>query len=177
MRLRCPVCHAEAALEAWAEDEAARELMGLLSGLDATLGRALVAYLGLWRSASRALAWERALRLAREVLALEADALRLAEALSQTVEQLRLKREAGDVRPLKSHGYLKRVLDGLPQRGAAAQVLEVVRPAAARTGRAADARPSTPSATMDGLMRLEALKRQALGGADMDADGVAEAKP
>ena len=81
------MCHAEAALEAWAEDEAAREMMGLLSGLEATLGRALVAYLGLWRSPSRALAWERALRLAREVLALEPDAARLAAALSQTVEQ------------------------------------------------------------------------------------------
>jgi len=141
MRLRCPVCHAEAALEAWAEDDAAREMMAILSGLEATLGRALVAYLGLWRSPSRALSWERALRLAREVLALEADALRLAEALSQTVEQLRLKREAGDVRPLSSHGYLRRVLGGLPQRGAAAQVLEVAPrslPAAARRLTAAE---------------------------------------
>lgn len=114
MRLRCPVCHAEAALEAWAEDEAARELMALLSTLDATLGRALVAYLGLFRSGSRALSWERALRLAREALALDADPLRLGAALSQTVEQLRAKRDGGDIRPLSGHGYLKKVLAGTP---------------------------------------------------------------
>ncbi|MFN7001758.1 MAG: hypothetical protein ACK4ST_17300, partial [Elioraea tepidiphila] len=105
---------AEAALEAWAEDEAARELMALLSTLDATLGRALVAYLGLFRSGSRALSWERALRLAREALALDADPLRLGAALSQTVEQLRAKRDGGDIRPLSGHGYLKKVLAGTP---------------------------------------------------------------
>ncbi|GAB4209923.1 MAG: hypothetical protein Fur0019_17310 [Tibeticola sp.] len=114
MRLRCPVCHAEAALEAWAEDDAAREMMAILSTLDATLGRPLVAYLGLWRSASRALAWDRAVRIAREVLALEADAQRLAAALAQTVEQLRAKRDGGDIRPLSGHGYLKKVLEGTP---------------------------------------------------------------
>lgn len=165
MRLRCPVCHAEAALEAWAEDEAAREMMGLLSGLEATLGRALVAYLGLWRSPSRALAWERALRLAREVLALEQDAARLAAALSQTVEQLRSKREAGDGRALSSHGYLTRVLDGLPR---AAQALPALTPdardaAEATGGRRARATAAAPSATLGGLMALEDLKRRARG--------------
>ncbi len=128
MRLRCPVCHAEAALEAWAEDEAARELMALLSTLDATLGRPLVAYLGLFRSGSRALSWERALRLAREVMALESDPLRLAAALSQTVEQLRAKRDGGDIRPLSGHGYLKKVLEGTP---AAVEVLGRGEPARA----------------------------------------------
>lgn len=155
MRLRCPVCHAEAALEAWAEDEAARELMALLSALDATLGRPLVAYLGLFRSASRALAWERALRLAREVLALDADAQRLAAALSQTVEQLRIKRDAGDGRALSNHNYLKRVLEGVPPSCA----VEVAAPAARHAPRIERA----PSATVDGLMRLEALKRRARG--------------
>lgn len=162
MRLRCPVCHAEAALEAWAEDEAAREMMGLLSGLEATLGRALVAYLGLWRSPSRALAWERTLRLAREVLALEPDAARLAAALSQTVEQLRGKREAGDGRALSSHGYLKRVLDGLP-RAAQAMPAVVADAAEATGGRRARATAVAPSATLGGLMALEDLKRRARG--------------
>jgi hypothetical protein len=115
MRLRCPVCHAEAALEAWLEDDAAREMMGLLASLDASLGRPLVAYLGLFRSRTRALAWDRAVRLAREVLALDADTVRLAEALARTVEAMRQKREAGDIRPLENHNYLKRVLDGVPQ--------------------------------------------------------------
>lgn len=160
MRLRCPVCHAEAALEAWAEDDAAREMMGLLSGLEATLGRALVAYLGLWRSPSRALAWERALRLAREVLALEPDAARLAAALSQTVEQLRGKREAGDGRALSSHGYLKRVLEGMPR---AAQALPAVAADAAEATGGRRTRATAPSATLGGLMALEDLKRRARG--------------
>lgn len=162
MRLRCPVCHAEAALEAWAEDEAAREMMGLLSGLEATLGRALVAYLGLWRSPSRALAWERALRLAREVLALEPDAARLAAALSQTVEQLRGKREAGDGRALSSHGYLKRVLEGMPRAAQALPALQPEPPDSAG-GRRARATAVAPSATLGGLMALEDLKRRARG--------------
>jgi hypothetical protein len=154
------VCHAEAALEAWAEDDAAREMMGLLSGLDATLGRALVAYLGLWRSPSRALAWERALRLAREVLALEPDAARLAAALSQSVEQLRGKREAGDGRALSSHGYLKRVLEGMPL---AAQALAAAQPQTPEAASGRRARAHAPSATLDGLMALEDLKRRARG--------------
>lgn len=154
MRLRCPVCHAEAALEAWVEDDAAREMMGLLSALDATLARPLVAYLGLFRSGSRALSWERALRIARDVLALDANALRLAAALSQTVEQLRVKRDAGDVRPLTGHNYIKRVLEGMPSGAVAA--VERAQDAPRRIERA-------PSATVDGVMRLEALKRRARG--------------
>lgn len=165
MRLRCPVCHAEAALEAWAEDEAAREMMALLSGLEATLGRALVAYLGLFRSGSRALSWERALRLAREVLALEAEPLRLAAALSQTVEQLRAKRDGGDIRPLSGHGYLKKVLAGTPAV-AAVEVLGRGEPA-----RLAPQPVARPSATVDGVMRLEALKRRALAAEDGESDG------
>jgi hypothetical protein len=158
MRLRCPVCHAEAALEAWVEDEAAREMMAILSTLDATLGRPLVAYLGLWRSASRALAWDRAVRIAREVLALEADPQRLAAALSQTVEQLRAKRDAGDVRPLTGHNYLKRVLEGMPQTSGAIPIdAQPQRSAATRV------QAKAPSATVDGVMRLEALKRRARG--------------
>lgn len=126
MRLRCPVCHAEAALEAWAEDDAAREMMALLAGLDAQLGRALAAYLGLFRSRSRALSWERAVRLAREVLALGVDEAVLAQALSDTVEAMRQKREAGDIRPLENHNYLKRVAETVAARGVAIGAAAVV---------------------------------------------------
>jgi len=143
MRLRCPVCHAEAALEAWAEDEAARELMGLLSGLEAEVGRPLVHYLGLFRGSRRALSWDRALRLAREALAVHADGAVLAAALTETVEAMRQKRETGDVRPLENHNYLKRVVQTVALRAGAdavlptAQVDQVVRDRA----RQATARP------------------------------------
>lgn len=119
MRLRCPVCHAEAALEAWVEDAAARELFGLLAALPAGLARALVAYLGLWRPAKRALAWDRALRVAREALDAHADAAVLEAALVETVEALRAKRDAGDVRKLDSHGYLRKVCASVAARWAA----------------------------------------------------------
>jgi hypothetical protein len=147
------VCHAEAALEAWAEDEAARELMALLAGLDAEIGRLLVAYLGLFRPPRRALAWARALRIARETLALDGDAQRLSWALDRTVEAMRQKRDGGDIRPLENHNYLKRVLDGAPS------------PASDMPGLAAHPAPPArgPSATVDGVMRLEALKRRARG--------------
>lgn len=152
MRLRCPVCHADAALEAWAEDDAARELMALLAGLEAELGRPLVAYLGLFRARKSALAWDRALRLSREVLALCTDSMRLADALATTVGQMRIKREAGDIRPLANHNYLRRVLEGMPEVGMALP----------ERGRAAPR--GKPSATLDGLQRLEAIKRAAREG-------------
>jgi hypothetical protein len=110
-------------LEAWAEDEAARELMALFAGLDAEVGRPLAHYLGLFRSRSRALSWDRALRLAREALAVHADGAVLAAALSETVEAMRQKREAGDVRPLENHNYLKKVAQTVALRAGADTVL------------------------------------------------------
>ncbi|MEO1752037.1 hypothetical protein [Thiofaba sp. EF100] len=128
MRLRCPVCHAEAALEAWVEDEAARELFGLLAGLPAGLGRAMVQYLGLWRPAKRALAWDRALRIAREATALAAPDV-LERALVITIEAMRSKRDAGDVRPLDSHAYLIKVIESVAARGEAAPIPRIERAA------------------------------------------------
>lgn len=151
---RCPVCHSHLALEAIVQDDAARELLGVLSALDATLSRALVGYLGLWRPAKQDLRWDRALRLAREVLALSDDAARLAWALSETTEAIRAK---GGATPVKSHGYLKRVLEGAPQAAGSVAVL----PAAESAPRPAAVK--APSATVDGVMRLEALKRRARG--------------
>ena len=110
MKLTCPCCHTIFHLEAALEEAAGREFAAFLAGLG-ELARPLVAYLGLFRPASRALAYERMLRLAREALELTPDAGRLAAALSETVEALRQKRDEGDVRPLKNHNYLKRVLE------------------------------------------------------------------
>lgn len=46
---RCPVCHSHISLEAIVQDDAGRELLAMLAGLDADLARPLVAYLGLFR--------------------------------------------------------------------------------------------------------------------------------
>ena len=108
---RCPVCHSQISLEAVCQDEAGRELLGLLANLPGETSRALVRYLGLFRPEKRDLSNDRALRLAREVLALCADSLRLSAAMSETVEAIRAK--SGAV-PMKNHNYLRRVLEGMP---------------------------------------------------------------
>ncbi len=142
MKLRCPCCHASNSLEAYTADEAGRELLVTLAKSGA-LFRPLVAYLGLFRPASRDLSHDRALKLAREVLELAADPRALAQALSETVEAMRQKRQEGDVRPLKNHNYLKRVLESValaprevteyvtegtprPARGKRAQAMELL---------------------------------------------------
>lgn len=108
---RCPVCHSQISLEAVCQDEAGRELLGVLANLPGEASRALVQYLGLFRPEKRDLSNDRALRLAREALALCADSLRLSAAMSETVEAIRAK--SGAV-PMKNHNYLRRVLDGMP---------------------------------------------------------------
>ena len=108
---RCPVCHSQISLEAVCQDEAGRELLGILANLPGEASRALVQYLGLFRPEKRDLSNDRALRLAREALALAPDCLRLSAAMSETVEAIRAK--SGAV-PMKNHNYLRRVLEGMP---------------------------------------------------------------
>jgi hypothetical protein len=109
---RCPTCHAHIALESICQDDAGRELIALLAGVEAELGRALVAYLGLFRAAKRDLQNDRALALAREVLALSPECFRLADALTETVNALRGK---GGL-PIKNHNYLIKVFESTPAR-------------------------------------------------------------
>ncbi|MGB1238554.1 MAG: hypothetical protein ACPG4U_10115 [Pseudomonadales bacterium] len=111
---RCPNCHSRIHLEALIQDSAAQELIALVTGMDSHLGRPLVVYLGLFRSASRDLAFDRALKLANEVLQLE-PAQALPQALAQTVEAIRNKRQQQPgIKPLSNHNYLKRVLEDVP---------------------------------------------------------------
>lgn len=112
---RCPICHSQISLEAVCQDEAGRELLGVLANLPGEASRALVQYLGLFRPEKRDLSNDRALRLAREVMGLSSDYLRLSAAMSETVEAIRAK--SGAV-PMRNHNYLKRVLEGMPQAGA-----------------------------------------------------------
>ncbi|MDI1231357.1 MAG: hypothetical protein PSU93_09430 [Methylobacter sp.] len=103
---RCPVCHTRISLDALAQDEAGRELLGLLMKLDTETGPALVGYLSLFRSASRDLANDRALKLAREALGL-GHHLAVAQAMRLTVDSLQGK----SGKPLSNHNYLKKVLE------------------------------------------------------------------
>lgn len=162
---RCPVCHSQISLEAVCQDEAGRELLGVLANLPGEASRALVQYLGLFRPEKRDLSNDRALRLAREALALCADSLRLSAAMAETVEAIRAK--SGAV-PMKNHNYLRRVLEGMPETGGALVVAggvtgAVADPLAARLHREAKGRTAAPSATMNALAELEDLKRRARG--------------
>jgi len=115
---RCPLCHARINLDALCQDEAGRELLGLLAGLDTLAGNALVGYLGLFRPATRDLSNDRALRLAREALSLgETNAV--ATAMAETVQAMRAKQDEGEFRPLTNHRYLHRVLESVSSRPAA----------------------------------------------------------
>lgn len=142
MNFTCPCCFATISVEAALESNSGRELMGVLAQAG-PMARPLAAYLGCFRSPTRALAWDRALKLAREVLEIGADQRALAAALGETVEAMRAKREQGDARPLKNHNYLKRVLESvaiaspapasgavsvneIPARGKRRQALEVL---------------------------------------------------
>ncbi|MFN3881911.1 MAG: hypothetical protein ACK4L8_10845 [Nitrincola lacisaponensis] len=108
---RCPVCHSRLHLDALVQDDAGRELLALLAKLDRSAGAALVSYLSLFRSKTRDLANDRALRIAQEALEL-APINALVAALAQTVEQMRSKQQAGGFKPLANHNYLVKVLDG-----------------------------------------------------------------
>lgn len=99
---RCPLCHARISLDALVQDEAGRELMKLVVGLDTETATHAVAYIGLFRSASRDLANHKALVLLKEVLVLSPSNV----ALRITVDNLRDKAS----KPLTNHNYLKSVM-------------------------------------------------------------------
>jgi hypothetical protein len=113
MIFHCPLCHGAFSIEALVQDQAGRDLLCLIVKAG-PLAPALFAYLSLFRSEKRALAFDRAHRLAVEVLDLPASPEQLAAALAETVESLRTKREQGQAKPLKNHNYLKRVLESVP---------------------------------------------------------------
>ena len=66
MMLHCPCCHAQFSIEAVIQDEEARRLIGMKGEFPPSL----FAYLSLFRSEKRALAWDRMTRLTVEVLAI-----------------------------------------------------------------------------------------------------------
>lgn len=115
---RCPACHAHLDLSTLVQDEAARELLALMAGLDAEIGRALVLYLGLFKPAKQDLRWDRALRLCREALALSPYPTVLARAIEDTVEAIRSK---GGALPIRDHAYLRKVIAARDAMAAAVQ--------------------------------------------------------
>ena len=108
---RCPNCHSRVSIETMTQDRCATELLGLLIDLPEGIGRALVVYLGLFRSQKRDLSNDRALKLAQQTLALSDNKAALAIAMTDTVQSMRIKQDEGSFKPLSNHNYLKRVLE------------------------------------------------------------------
>lgn len=135
MIYHCPLCHGAFSIEALCQDQAGRDLLCLVAKVG-PVAPALLAYLSLFRSEKRALAYDRALRLATEVLELPSGPGRLTAALTETVEALRSKREQGQAKPLKNHNYLKRVLESLPESMPAAAPVCTHEAPASKTARA-----------------------------------------
>lgn len=144
MLLTCPACHARYSLDLILQDEAARDLLSL-SGQAGRAWPALVRYLGLFRSESRPLAWDRALKLATEVVEIPADPAALETALIETVDALRAK----GGKPLKNHNYLKRVLENQPRETVETHC----------NGSLPTPSPSSNSKTARAIGRLEQWKR------------------
>lgn len=152
MQLTCPCCHARYPLGAALDRDAGAELLALLADTPPALARPLVAYLGLFRARTTQLGWDRAGRLAREVLALATDEAALAEALQHTVAAMDEKRQQGGFKPLTNHNYLARVLESTTARSDARTSL-VVQGEAPRQA----AKPTSATAAVLGA--LEGLKR------------------
>jgi len=131
--LHCPNCFVELTPDTLAtatEDDAAREYLGLFNTHSWELLRPLSGYIGLFRPKKSRLSWNRALKLAQEVLALDdvhgstsvagagrtraTNDIRIAAALIETTEAMRVKQRAGQFKPLTNHNYLLRVLESLP---------------------------------------------------------------
>lgn len=144
MQLICPTCHAAFPFEAALKDDAGREFADLVGNLQPELKREMTHYLSYFRPAKQQLGWGRALRMAREVLALQADHALLQRALIDANAGLAEKRAQPGWAPLGNHNYLRRVLETVQARQAgvcATPALDVIdggarRAPATRTGQA-----------------------------------------
>lgn len=149
MKITCPSCFARYSLDTAVQGDAARELNALLAKLENSVSVPLVLYIGLFRSKSRALGWERANRLALEVMALGSDRAALAVALSETVNSMRDKQSQPGWKPLTNHNYLKRVLETCSAR-VATDITNVCA-----------SQPARPrSKTGQGIVSLQSRKRR-----------------
>lgn len=110
---RCPVCHSDIHLDALLEDDAGREMLGIITNLKGNNARALVSYIGLFRPEKSALSNGRALKLMQEVLEMYQPSPLLAHALNETVQAvMKNRRETRNIQALSNHNYLKKVYEG-----------------------------------------------------------------
>ncbi|WP_233115143.1 hypothetical protein [Aggregatibacter actinomycetemcomitans] len=110
---RCPICHSDIHLDALLEDDAGREMLGIITNLRGDNARALVSYIALFRPEKSALSNARALKLMQEVLEMYQPSPLLSHALTETVNGvMKNRRESRNVVSLTNHNYLKKVYEG-----------------------------------------------------------------
>lgn len=110
---RCPVCHSDIHLDALLEDDAGREMLGIITNLRGDNARALVSYIALFRPGKAALSNSRALKLMQEVLDMYQPSPLLSHALTETVSGvMKNRRENQNMVALTNHNYLKKVYEG-----------------------------------------------------------------
>lgn len=127
MKLICPSCGATASAESWQNDDEVREAVRLIVSLPTGVASRALEYLALFRaSKTRGLGWSRARRLITEIKwctegdyiqwgmnpARKNDVRYWAEGIRKIVDHP--PREL----PLKTHGYLIRVVYGLAEAAA-----------------------------------------------------------
>lgn len=160
MRVTCPACGEDFALEVALEDADARRLMQVLAGLDARIGRPLIGYLRLFKPASQRLRWSRALAIVEEVAGQvdQAQVSRRGVARPAPVElwadglaRIQAKRDEGKLTlPLKGNGLLLEIVWGLAEKAAGRAEAKV------EESRRHATRPARPAAREGGLRDVKA---------------------
>lgn len=120
MHLTCPCCNARFPVEAAIQDEAARACVAAALKLPVPVGDLLLRYLGLFRPAKRALAWNRVRTLLAELAESMAEATVSRNGIERAaplelwrmgIEETLHARDTGTLDlPLKGHGYLFKVV-------------------------------------------------------------------
>ncbi|MBP4133542.1 hypothetical protein [Gallibacterium anatis] len=150
---RCPICHSDIHLDQLLEDDAGRELLGLIAQCQAEVARPLVAYIGLFRPEKSQLSNSRAVKLIKEVFELFPSSLLLAHALSETVRAVQDKRRNNQNRAaLTNHNYLKQVYETN-----APKFVSVTAPAQENTAQAAQQAQQQQSDRMNRILVVEQL--------------------
>lgn len=143
MRATCPDCGAQAHLSAFFAEDDGKRLATLMADMQPELGRAVIAYLGLFKPAKNALRLPRAVKLVQELAALvsagtvcrdERNGVRRSS--SPAMWTAGIEQRASLTLPLENHNYLRAVVFGLADKADAAT--ERQREESARAGRHLD---------------------------------------
>lgn len=131
MQFKCPCCNASFSLEAALAVDAGRSALLVALQMPAPLGLLLAQYLGLFRAAGRALAFDRVERLLAELQPMLDKAVITRNGATrpcpisiwqQGIERVIEARNADKLQlPLKTHGYLLEIVYALAEQAGAQQ--------------------------------------------------------